>query len=93
MGLQMLRDGGMIPQGIGRGNIQTFEPMGKIQMSKGEPIKLSTTHFVFCAKLSRSWLEKVNEWGSLVENERLVTKKMTKIRISMTTFGLAIAAG
>ena len=40
----------MISQGIGRGNIQTFEPMGKIQMSKGEPIKLSTTHFVFCAQ-------------------------------------------
>ena len=30
---------------------------------------------------------------ALVENERLVTKKMTKIRISMTTFGLAIAGG
>ena len=35
------------------------------------------------------------EWrvGTLVENERLVTKKMTKIRISMTTFGLAITGG
>ena len=30
---------------------------------------------------------------TLVENERLVTKKMTKIRISVTTFGLAIAGG
>ena len=30
---------------------------------------------------------------SLVENERLVTKKMTKICISMTTFGLAITGG
>ena len=29
----------------------------------------------------------------LVENEILVTKKMTKIPISMTTFGLAIAGG
>ena len=29
----------------------------------------------------------------LVENERLVTKKMTKIHISMTNFGLAIAGG
>ena len=26
------------------------------------------------------------EMGSLVENERLVTKKMTKIRISVTNF-------
>ena len=33
------------------------------------------------------------ELGTLVENEKLVTKKMTKIRISMTTFGLAIAGG
>ena len=47
MSMQHLRDGGMISQGIGSGNIQTFEPMGKIQMSKGKPIKLSTTHFVF----------------------------------------------
>ena len=40
---------------------------------------------------------KLNKAGkdhdTLVENERLVTKKMTKIRISMTTFGLAIAGG
>ena len=35
----------------------------------------------------------LNNVGSLVENERLVTKKMTKIRISMTTFCLAIAGG
>ena len=53
----------MISQGIGRENIQTFEPMGKIQISKGKPIKLSTTHFVFCAQSSRSWLGKVNAWG------------------------------
>ena len=53
----------MISQGIGRRNIQTFEPMGKIQMSKGEPLKLSTTNFVFCAQSSRSWLGKVNAWG------------------------------
>ena len=44
---QCERDGGMISQGIGRGNIQNLEPMGKIQMSKGKPMKLSTTHFVF----------------------------------------------
>ena len=30
---------------------------------------------------------------TLVENERLVTKKMTKIPISMNTFGLAITGG
>ena len=29
----------------------------------------------------------------LVENERLVTKTMTEIHISMTTFGLAIIGG
>ena len=29
--------------------IQTLEPTMFSQMSKGEPIKLSTTHFVFCA--------------------------------------------
>ena len=32
-------------------------------MSKGEPIKLSTTHFVFCAQSYRGWLGKVNAWG------------------------------
>ena len=47
----------------GGGNIWTFDPMGKSQISKGEPIKLSTTHFVFCAESSRSWLGKVNAWG------------------------------
>ena len=30
---------------------------------------------------------------ALVENERLVNQKMTKIRISMTNFGLAIIDG
>ena len=29
------------------GVLQTLKPMGKIQMSKGKPIKLSTTHFFF----------------------------------------------
>ena len=41
------RDGGMISQGIGRENIQTIEPIALSQMSIGEPIKLSTTLFVF----------------------------------------------
>ena len=34
-------------------------PTGKIQLSKGEPIKPSTTHFVFCAQSfnpSKIWL-------------------------------------
>ena len=44
------RDGGMISQGIGRENIQTLEPIVLSQMSKGKPIKLSTTHLVFCAQ-------------------------------------------
>ena len=48
----------MILQGIG-GGIQTLEPMGKSQMSKREPIKLSTTHFVFCAQTFRNWLGKL----------------------------------
>ena len=41
------------------GDIQTFGPMGKIQRSKGEHIKLSTTHFVSCAQSfnsTRNWL-------------------------------------
>ena len=53
------RDGGMISQGIGRENIQTLEPIVLSQMLKGNPIKLSTTHFVFCALSfisSRKWL-------------------------------------
>ena len=51
--LQHERDGGMISQGIGRENVQNLEPMGKIQMSKGEPIKVLTTHFVFlCQSLN-----------------------------------------
>ena len=49
----------MISQGIGGGDIQTFETMGKSQMSKGEPIKLSITHFVFCAQSFRNWLRKL----------------------------------
>ena len=60
---QCQRDGGMISQGIGRENIQTFEPMGKFQMSKGEPINISTTNFFFFSQSSRSWLGKVNAWG------------------------------
>ena len=38
----------MISQAIGREIIQTFEPIVLNQMSMGEPIKLSTTHFVLC---------------------------------------------
>ena len=34
------------------------------------------------------WMEE-----SLLENDRLVTQKMAKIRISITTFGLAIVGG
>ena len=46
MGLQTLRKWGH-DFTWNRGDIQTLEPMGKIQMSKGKPIKLSTTHFCF----------------------------------------------
>ena len=56
----------MISQGIGTENIQTLEPMGESQMSKGKPIRLSTTHFVFCAQSSKSTpkvVELVNAWG------------------------------
>ena len=55
----------MKPQGIGRENIQTLEPMGKIQMSKGKPIKLSTTHFVFLCQSfvsAGNWLRKLFPW-------------------------------
>ena len=52
----------MISEGIGRGNIQMFEPMGKMKMSKGKPIKLSSTHSVFFAQSSRSWLRKLFPW-------------------------------
>ena len=41
------------------GSIQTFEPMGKIQMSKGKPIKLSTTFPVLFTQsfiIARNWL-------------------------------------
>ena len=55
-------DGGMISQGIGREIIQILEPIGQIQMSMGEPIKLSTTHFVLCAQSFRSWLRKLMPW-------------------------------
>ena len=53
------RDGGMISQGIWREIIQTIEPIVWSQMSMGEPIKLSTTFFVFCTQSfisSRNWL-------------------------------------
>ena len=36
------------------GVIQTLDPMGKRQVSKRKPIKLSTTHFVLCAHSSKS---------------------------------------
>ena len=36
------------------GDIQNLKPMGKIQMSRGKPIKLLTTHFVLCAQSSKS---------------------------------------
>ena len=42
-----------------RGGIQTHGPMGKSQMSKGEPIKLSTTFLVLFTQsfiTARSWL-------------------------------------
>ena len=42
-----------------RGVIQPIDPIVLSQMSKGEPIKLSTFHFVFCAQsfiYSRNWL-------------------------------------
>ena len=41
------------------GNIQTLEPILLRQMSKGKPIRLSTTHFVFCAQSFRNWLGKL----------------------------------
>ena len=31
-------------------------------MTKRKPIKLSTTHFAFCAHSSRSWLRKLFPW-------------------------------
>ena len=37
--------GALFHKESGGGNIQTFEPIEKIQMSKGKPIKWSTTHF------------------------------------------------
>ena len=55
----------MISEGIGRENIQTFDPIGYNQMSKGEPIKLLTTHFVFGAQSfisSRNWLRLLIPW-------------------------------
>ena len=59
------RDGGMISQGIGRENIQTLEPIVLSQISKGKPIKISTTHFVSCAQsfiYSRDCLRKLMTW-------------------------------
>ena len=59
------RDGGMISQGIGREIIQTLEPIVLSQMSMGEPIKLSTNFFFFCAQSfisSRSWLTQLMPW-------------------------------
>ena len=43
-----------------------------------------------CPLVMNGWVTCVD---TLVENEILVTKKMTKILISMTTFCLAIAGG
>ena len=40
---------GMISRGIGREIIQTLKPIVLKKMSMGEPIKLSTTHFIFSA--------------------------------------------
>ena len=48
--------------------------------------------FILQSKYASVVLKRLN-MSTLVENERLVTKKMTKTHISMTTFGLAIAGG
>ena len=59
------RDRGMISQGIGREIIQTIEPIVLSQVSMREPIKLSTTFFVFCTQSfisSRSWLRYLIPW-------------------------------
>ena len=43
MELQCERDGGMIPQGIGRGVSKPPEPIGCDQMSMGKPMKTLAT--------------------------------------------------
>ena len=50
---------------IREGDIQTFEPMGKIQMSKGKPIKMSTIFLVLFTQTfitTRKWLRKLFPW-------------------------------
>ena len=52
----------MISQGKRGWNIKTFEPMWKSQMSKGKPIKWSTTLFVFYAQSSK-WVKEIITLG------------------------------
>ena len=41
--------GALFHKEYGWGNIQTFEPMGKIQMSKGKSISYQLSILSFCA--------------------------------------------
>ena len=42
--------------------IKPLSQWGKFKCQRGKPIKLSNTHFVFCAQSSRSWLMKLFPW-------------------------------
>ena len=59
MGLQRERDGGMIPQGIGRGVSQTPEPIGCDQMSFGKPMNPQLPFL--SSFLNHQFLQKVGE--------------------------------
>ena len=64
----------MISQGIRREIIQTLVPIILSQMSKGEPIKLSTTLFLFCAQSfisSRNWLSYLIHGDGRVQESNL----------------------
>ena len=64
MGLQRERDGGMIPQGIGRGVSQTHETIGCDHMSMGKPMNPQLP-FVLCAQSlisSKSWMRQLIPW-------------------------------
>ena len=55
----------MISQGIGRGSIQTLDPMGKIQMSKGKThkaVNYQFFHFPQSFISAINWLRKLFSW-------------------------------
>ena len=82
-----------VKKGSTKGQMKKKNMEKKHKQEEPKATKLQIQEYVFDGQTPNRHASKENWVGSLVENQILVTKKMTKIRISMTTFGLAITGG